>query len=535
MYKYKSGKSIDLSKSKEIAAGGEGKILEHPTDRTKVVKIYHTPRKKDFDKHLEALSLLSDHFIKPDDVLYTDKNQVAGFIMDYVNFNDYWLFNNLFNKGFCNSNNIDNHFKILVLEQMKLCVEEVHSHNIVIGDLNQYNIFVSKKGKVLFVDVDSYGSKSQPHSGVIIEDIRDWTTLNINRETDSWSYDILAFWSTTFMHPFKFISKTNKQTLEQRVKDGKSILSNIPETIIPPIFQAPTGDTLRQFKEIFSGRRYLISLSGIPVPVTPIVFKQNLQSSKLDIFEIASNVTHVNTVNNYFTYRTADSDWHYVESNILKRVRELIIYHDRDYLYPSDIKDNIASVKGDSLIDRKNTTVFGKPEFYFNDGYLSVLSYDENIQTNYNLNNQLSGIDNLKTAVFARSVIYRDAPIQNFGAKKYLNVPIKNNYNLIPIHFGTMNAYYSRGIYGLEYKESNKSVKFSISDGKHEAQLDYFPYFAVKDKIVFVPDDNHIKVYKDFLPIAEMEAPCSKSSKLYSVASGILLLENNTLYLLNTK
>ena len=99
MYKTSAGQSVDLRNANEIAAGGEGKILEHPKFKDRVVKIYHSPRKPAFAKHLQLLAKLPAEFIKPIDIYYDSNNNVAGFDMDYVNLSDYWLFNNLFNNG----------------------------------------------------------------------------------------------------------------------------------------------------------------------------------------------------------------------------------------------------------------------------------------------------------------------------------------------------------------------------------------------------------------------------------------------------
>lgn len=66
--------------------------------------------------------------------------------------------------------------------------------------------------------------------------------------------------------------------------------------------------------------------------------------------------------------------------------------------------------------------------------------------------------------------------------------------------------------------------------------LDYLPFFTVKQGMVFVPDHGHIAVYKDHSLLMTLDATvCTRDSKLFTTNSGIILLENNTLYLLNTK
>ena len=536
MYTTALGKTLNLSKSKEIAAGGEGKIFEHPTDKKKVVKLYHTPRKAEYAKHLATLSFLNkDAFVAPQEVYFDNKGMVAGFDMDYVDFNKYWLFNNLFNKGFCTSNNITHDFKVGVLMYLRNSLVELHKNDVVIGDLNMYNIFVSKQGRVLFVDVDSYQTKDQPHSGVLLDEIRDWTTLNINKETDAWAYDILSFWATTFCHPFKWVVPGNKETLEQRVKAKKSILSSITGIKIPALYQPPTGDTEKQFKEIFNGRRYMVDFMGSYQSVN-VQINQPVSSVHLEIRELVKGITHVNCSGEYITIRNSSGVWSLVETKIAK-VTRLISALECDEMYPSNNKpiwrkDNTLYIAGTQVN-------FIQPIFYYSDSALVVFDYANDTQWNFDLNNQDFGIDSSRTQVFTKSIVVRDTPIQNFGQQKYLNIPIKNKYMLVNVHNGTKNAYYTNRWVMNEYKDKS-SVKYLLfnAHGQGIVELDYFSYFCVKNSLIFVPDDGCINIYKgdsDY-PIVKLDCSmCTRDSKLYSTVSGIVMLESNTLYLLNTK
>ncbi len=534
MLQTKSGTTIDLIRAKEIAAGGEGKIFEHPTDKKKVIKLYHQVRLASFAKHLSILSSLGKEFIKPGEVYYIN-GKVAGFAMDYVNFNDYWLFNNLFNKGFCNSNKIDNSFKTGVLMQLKASLESLHATGIVVGDLNQYNLFVSKNGKILFVDVDSYATKEQLHSGVLLDEIRDWTTMNINKETDAWAYDILAFWTTTFCHPFKWVAPGNSETLEQRVKAGKSFLTKITNLKVPPLYQPPTGDVLKQFQEIFNGRRYMIDLHGIHIPV-PVQVTQAVHSASVNIREIATNVLGVHNAGNYITIHGHNNEWTLVETSIAKitrDVKEIIC----DEMYPAANGKYIIRT-GSWIEGSSGSSIrFNQPEFYYADGSIAVFDYGTDTQWNINVANQVGALDCISTPVFAKSIIVRDAPIQNFGGAKFLNVPFGNKYTLVKVPQGTKNAVYCNHVASIEYVNKRKTVYQLLHPTKQfTIDLDYLPHFAVKDNLVFVPDNGTIQVYMNFAPISTLDVPnCTRDSKLYSTTSGILMLENNSLYLLNTK
>lgn len=536
----KTVKLSDITGGREIAAGGEGKIHEDLSAHNKVIKVYHKPRDASFQDHLEKLSsLLSDRFVKPIDI-YSDNRtkQTLGFSMSYVNFNDYWLFNNLFNKGFCTANNFDKSFKFQVLTLLAEELARLHNNKIVIGDLNQYNLFFNKKGDILFVDVDSYQTTDNQHSGVLLDDIRDWTTNDINDKTDIWAYDILTFWVSTYCHPFKWVVPGNKESLEMRVRSNKSYLSKIPGIKIPALYDPfpENGNVHKQFTEIFSGRRYMVDLDGVLIPVSPVI-KQSMVSKDLSIRKLYDNVTEVLNTNKFFSVRKG-FQWKLVEAIVPKVTREFAV-ETCDELYPSD-SQNYAIRLGNTLNTptRNWNMIFVQPIFSYNDGSLIVIDYGNDMQWNFNINNQLAGIDKTNQPVFAKSIIKRSGLIQNFGSQRYINVPSLNRYSLINIHKESKDAIYSRGYTGMEIK-GKKNTEFRIrqEDQEYVAYFGYLPHFAVVGKnTILIPEDGYIDIYYNMQPAGRFDCSmCTRDSKLYSTLSGILLLENNTLYLLNTK
>lgn len=549
MLKTETGKPFDISQCNEIAAGGEGKIYEHYKNKDRVIKVYHTVRKPDFAKHLKLLSKLPKAFVTPIDLYYDDSGNVAGFDMDYINFNDYFLFNNLFNKGFCNTHGITKAVKVRILDQLRECLTELHDKlGIVVGDLNQYNIFFAKTCTILFVDCDSFQSHHNPHSGVLLDEIRDWTTRDITPATDAYAFDILSFWATTFVHPFKWVAKGNTETLEQRVRLKKSILSKaISDIKIPPLYDPPDVDLAKQFNEIFSmGRRYMVLFAGKYVQTATVV-KQAVSSLNMNIKELYDNVKNV-FVSDLMMSVELQTQWCMVETKMTGTVREVYKTDPSekyDLLIPSDPAKPCA-IAGGVFTAPNDLRRFTNPVFYFTDGYLSVVDYAKNELYNYDFTESF-GIGKSVTAVFAKSIVFRNTPIQNFGGSVYLNVPYKNRYTLIKAPKGIKDAYFSKGYYAAECKVKNKT-RFVLSDHKKPADfgmdLDYLPHFAVKTvkearvsyDLLFLPDNGCINVYKEYNLMATLDMPnCTRDSKLYSNQSGILLLENNVLYLLNTK
>lgn len=531
MQKIKINKSW-YSSQRQIAAGGEGTIYDHPANPGKVLKIYHSPRPAKFADHLEKLSALPKEFVVPDSIFLDSAGSCLGFSMKYVNFNDYWLFNNFFNKGFCSSNQIDGAFKSKVLRELYDAIQKLHDLKIVIGDLNQYNLFVSKAGEILFVDVDSYGTADNAHSGVLLEDIRDWTTTNINEATDAWAYDILAFWATTYCHPFKWVAPGNKESLEMRVRTNKSILSKIPGVKIPALYQPPTGTNLIQFQEVFAGRRYMVSVDGAHTPVN-VVIKQPAASRDLKIRKLYEDVTQVHACSTHLAIHQGN-EWIFEEAKIPGSTRTIERYV-CDELFPSSAGG--ARVRGNVLHGVSDAHVFGQPVFYYENGALCVVDYGTDTQWNFDLNQQMAGISKTMTPVFSKSIVKRDSLIQNFGQVKMLNIPRGNSYYLSPLPPGTKNAIHVDVYTSAEWKDRSKT-KYSIfsPDQNGSIDLDYLPYFTVKNKLVFVPEEGKIDLYREMVKTAEFECDiCTRDSRLYSTDAGIVLLESNNLYLLNTK
>lgn len=531
----KTAKVSDFTGKREIAAGGEGKIFEHPSDNKQVVKIYHKPRPAKFVKHLESLSKLGNLCVSPKDIYVDNSGKCIGFSMAYVNFNDYFLFNNLFNKGFCNSHNITTQFKKTVLEVLANSLKDIHSKGIVVGDLNQYNLFFSKSASILLVDVDSYQTVDSPHSGVLLEDIRDWTTLSINDKTDIWSYDVLAFWATTFCHPFKWVVPGNTESLEMRVKSGKSILSKITNIKIPPLYEPPVGDILKQFGEIFTGRRYMVSFTGSYTP-TSVVIKQSITSQSLNIRKLYENVTKINACSEYIAVYNPRLGWTLVETRMKGIIGEIRTIMSED-MFPSN-SGNFATFSGNVLSGLNQTYRFQQPVYQYSDGSLIIIDYATDVQWNFNINNQLSGIDVTNTSVFAKSVVKRSGLIQNFGNQKYLNVPMNNSYTLMSIPKGTKDAYYHKGLIANEVRGLSQ-IEYNIVRPNYAIkQFDYLPYFTVTNTgMVIVPEDGFLDVYdKDFHLVTRFDCSlCTRDSKLYQTSSGIIMLEDKTVYLLNTK
>jgi hypothetical protein len=116
-----------------------------------------------------------------------------------------------------------------------------------------------------------------------------------------------------------------------------------------------------------------------------------------------------------------------------------------------------------------------------------------------------------------------------------------NRYVMIPVPLGTKDGFYNKEYAGVEIK-GKSSVEYQIRDVKdannHKTlDFDYLPHFAVAlGGTIMIPEDGYVDVYTNLQLLTRLECPiCTRDSRLFYTKAGILLLENKTLYLLNTK
>lgn len=534
-----NGSPVNL-KDNCIASGGEGEIHLHPSNKDQVIKLYHQPRSKDFELLLNKLKRLGLLFVKPIDIFYNKKGLVVGFSMDFVNFNDYFLLNNLFNKGFCVKNNIAQESKIKILEIIKDAVTELHKDNLIVVDLNQYNIFFSLKGEVLFVDVDSYSEKSNVRSDVILEDIRDFTTNKIDESSDIYAYNTLTFWILTYCHPFKWIAQGNTDTFEQKVRSGRSYLSKIPNIKIPALYNPLPSIIESQFLDIFRGRRFMIDFNNTPQQINVQSTQVITKSKSVDIKEIASNIVDINVCNNRIAIKQNNQWLLYSGFNV--QALNLIKAVQCGDLYPSN--DNYCYNSGDELYSSKDVcNIFFTKDMYkfYQNGELFILDYNNDSFYIYKVDNQInSKIDYSRQIIFAKSVIIRNSIIQNFGAKKVIGIVRNKNLSLITVPQTTKDAIVCNNYVCIESLEKGKIISciYKINNTNIEKILytNNLCFFAVKNDFLFIPSLGEIEVYKDGKLLERLDVSiCTQDSKLYITNAGLVLLESGKLYLLNKK
>lgn len=554
-YLSENGEIVTIDTSKQIASGGEGVIYIHPKNKAKAIKIYHNSRPSKFAIEFQSLKQLDDvYYVKPETVLFDKNNQVAGFIMRYIDLNKYIVFKKLTAKTFCLQNGFDRQFKYKIYQNLKRAVENAHSKGIVIGDLNPYNIFFDKFANIVLVDVDSYATKTKPHNGVLLEDIRDYILHpKINKETDAYAFDVLISWIFTYVHPFRG-TLSGYKNLEERVVKKVSIFGNIPNLIIPNCYEPfQNQQTINQLVEIFqNGKRFFLDLDNNVQSLRQVYQPLNMNSNELYIRLLETNVSQIlvseklgafKTSNGYKIYNLANYGV-YNQTNIIDMNN--IDMNNIDNLFIGN--NNVLILKEKNLYHNQtkiaNIEFPESCKFIVQNNTIFVLDVENDKYYQYDIDSLMGGklVTQINT-IFSPSVQINDAIIQSIGNLSYLFIPNKAIYSMVKIDIPNVkNAYIRKNVVCLEHIKSNKT-EFSFFEIKG-TRLEYiidtsdFSYFDVKGDFIFVPKDKKIDLISILRKsvVVTMDCPVSKNdSVLFQTNSGIILHTDNNVYHINKK
>jgi hypothetical protein len=249
-YFVKNSGEVSLDQKDFIAAGGFGKVYKKGTI---AYKIYSDSSNMLPVGKITELSVLTDKdIVKPVNLIF-DKNQkeLVGYTMRFVKgFPLCEIFTNTYKKR----NNITNKMCLNLLEKFYSKVDHIHEKNVLIVDCNELNFLVSDDYLNIYpIDTDGYQTPSYKATG-IMDNIRDRHCNNhFTKETDWFSWGILASQVLLGIHPYKgghpdFDSLDPADRMNARMMKNISILNSKARLpgMCPPIENViPSG--LRQW------------------------------------------------------------------------------------------------------------------------------------------------------------------------------------------------------------------------------------------------------------------------------------------------
>ena len=218
------GQKANYRVGKEIGIGGEGQVFDVINQPTLALKLYNQPISNEKAKKLKVMTSLLTPQIElytawPLDIIKDNDNQFCGFVMRKLK--GYVPLHNLFSPMDRKSLFPDKGYNFLVhvARNLSSAFNALHASQLIVGDVNEANIFVDAKGMIAFIDCDSFQVKEGNHYHYCEVGIPRYTPPELLRtnsftnvlrtkNTDSFSLAILLF-QLLFLGRHPFAGKNN--------------------------------------------------------------------------------------------------------------------------------------------------------------------------------------------------------------------------------------------------------------------------------------------------------------------------------------
>jgi len=551
----------ELDDQKELASGGEGKIIAIPKNKNLIAKIYHQGCVNINETKFSYLNKLDGNiFIKPKELLYSKVGGILGITMDYLS-HDYYPLDALFNKNTCLKNAISFQIKEKISKQLVSAVKSAHDLKINIGDFSGLNIMVNNQGDIKLIDVDSYEIPGYKHSDKLLREIRDWLKGGkVCTESDYFALSVVIFNYLTYLHPFKGVHKKYHQ-LEERMMRKIPVFKSDPDLIIPKCYEQITDNYLNeQFNKLYVlGERFLMSVDKLAQPVIgkkvlaqtfteKDVLVQNVISS-VEIEYAFFTVNHgmLRTKDDYYIYDTSQKGIVFLKS-VLKRSEWLDVFIGNHNIVLVDKNNEMHLYDKSYGKTEKITNIKLNPKSRYVHIENYVLMFNDD--TMYKLNIDEVKYKNIKFEVkeiFGQSFSTHSGIIQNVGGIHYVHYFSGMDISVVKSPILTRGVFQIKDVGIIQYEENKQSkfkfynivnLKFNLFN-----EVDSFSHFAYrgtsqKDANLFVPKDNTIEVLRalDFYKIADIGcSTISTDTKLYNTNSGIIAVNETEAWLINKR
>lgn len=560
-----SGQKIQFDDALEINRGGEGRIMAIKSMPNKVAKLYHDSHKViSMDKFNKLSALSPSLFVKPEELLLDASRNPVGFLMQYVS-QDYAQINTIFSKNTCQKHNVDNKIKKHIIESLVEAVKIAHSADVIIGDLNPFNVMLKYSGDIKFIDTDSYQVPGYPHSGVLLEDIRDYQYNGaIGKQSDYFALAIMVYNILTYTHPFKGVHNRYLK-IKDRMQHKLPVFCKDPEIKVPKCHEPILDKKLQeQFNRIFlGGERFLLDLGGgqqgfvvLPVKATSTVVgkieKDNLIMNNIiintKIFSVYFSGEHgiIETGVEFLHYSSKNKGYVTLKNKFEKAKWDNIYLGNKNVLLQKGRKLFIwVEGKGPQEIvnfDVPNYLVkhqIGNVLVFITEDNLYKVYLDENIGANIKINN-ISTFGRSYTA--SNGLIHAAGGKQNIfynsgGEINFLQSPLKINGLIQDSNIALM--LYSDGSEVKARYVKIAGMKVNVSP----ADADSYARFAFRETkngegLVFEPVDNKINVRttEDFSIVSTIDCDIiSSESYLFNTPAGIIAWDSDEVWLINKK
>ena len=556
-----TGKSFYLKDENEIHRGGEGRILLIDSQKGKVAKIYHPGIKPITKERFKILMKLDKSFFLTPQELLLRNNIIIGYTMEYAG-KDFFPLSSCFSKNFCLRMKISNKTKKTIATNLIEAVKIAHKHQIIIGDLNQFNVLVNEMGKIKLIDTDSYKTPGFAHSGLMLDEIRDYLYQGlVNKNSDYFALSILLFYLFTFTHPFKGIHKKIKN-LADRMIHKLPVFANDPLLKAPKCYETLNDKQLQNnFNKLYlNGERFMLPLSGISSIAKAkqvIISPKKLDEKELIIIPIVQNENIINvkfdsasgfieTETQLIAYQASNKGYVSRKSKFSKNAYDEIFVTDNNILLRK--ADTLYHYISDTNIVQLTNFKFSKDPILHQSGNVLVVINANQMYKLYLDKIHNNSIANKRIEVFSPAFSHHNGLIQNSGGVQRIFYNTGKDIATVKTEKKIKMLYQQNNVGLIQTSENNTLINYyfkleGLKQVFSSVPVELFTNFAYMptgntDGFIFEPSDNKIIIRRtqDFKVISEIKSNLiSAQTVLNYTKSGIIAWEDNSVYLINKK
>lgn len=566
-----SGGIVTLTDKNYRAAGGEAAIY---VANGMAYKLYHDPAHKQLPPgKMKELSVISNsHVVVPQELIFDPKDgKPLGYTTRYVD--DVEPLLKLFTKTFKEDNNVDFQMINRLVKEIQVVVNDVHSANCLIVDLNELNILAELKPSTVvpwFIDTDSYSTPSFKATA-IMDSVRDRRvtvydkngTMHYNPDigSDWFSWAILSFWLYSNIHPFRGRHPNYKPNEKaKQMDDGISVFH--PGVGVPPCvndFKVIPPRHLDYFKRVFlKGERGVPPLPDSSAPLlvpTQIITIQG--TDKLKVEQIASYADHILAITSIMSvYYVATKTHIYANTKEIGRhnAKKILLVSASDGTLVTAQQDNSNKIAFTILTQADPVGIAQSNEMFARNNAFYTISRGKLIENSFTAfgNKMVHRVKEVENLSVISSKMYNGCVIQDLLGKMYLTFPYKLG-SCFSKHIPQLDGYRivdakaeknivlvvgeKKGKFDRIIIIFNKS--FDICDIRKTENIAYDTInFTVMDNglCILLASDTELELFATASQAETLsDPPFDATMRLFSTSDGIFFINGNSFHQLKRK
>lgn len=543
--------SISLTDKDYKAAGGQAAVY---CKKGYAYKIYHDPNTMIPVAKIKELSQLNrPNILNPLEPLYDVKKKPVGFVMKYIDKNEFLC--KVFTKNFRANNNVSHQDIVDLVTDMQKTLEYIHSQGFLVVDYNEMNFLLNiNPYSVYHIDVDSWQTPNFP-ANALMESVRDRKAQKgkFTELTDWFSFAVVTFQMYVGIHPYKgFHPKFSPRDWMKRMDLGISVFDK--DVDLPPScqdFSVIPKKHLDWYKEVFEkGDRSIPPYAGA-VAISAVLGKVVTSRDQLvvdmihDYKSTIKNVYHFDGDRYVLCFDGIYKDKKRIfdfKQSIKEAHIEPCSVFGSDPLLAYRSKDSVKFID----MDRNDIAHTTSSSTMACNGLIYTVENDSLIENSFEKMGKIVHIPNVISSLCPSHKMYRGVVVQDDFMKCHLAIPYEpkmcadvhvkeldghriidaQHEGRVTILIAEKSGKYTRNIVFHDKNFLSYEIKSEDIVSLHAANFSSLP-----NGLYLMVDDEKVTLFKDISTRKEIHnAPFDVSMRLYHDDMTVLFIDGTKLY-----